>query len=126
MKLGTVQIAETCVIECTANKAQPKTTVDVKDELNVLGRYSNRHVRYSELADSAHGHPVDRDVECPLQLQHPRFLLRRRHDLQQGEVHVVVVLVQPGCHHHLNFPIYFKEMIIAKKYLLTGQWLFLN
>ena len=61
-----------------------------------LGWHGDWNLRDRQLADPAHGHPADRDVERPLQLQHPRLLLRRRDDLQQGEVHVVVLLVQSG------------------------------
>ena len=53
-------------------------------------------VRDGVVADRAPGHAAHRHVVRPLQLQPARLLLRRRNDLQQGEVHLIGILVQPG------------------------------
>ena len=53
-------------------------------------------VRDCVVADRAPGHAAHRHVVRPLQLQPARLLLRRRHDLQQGQVHLLRILVQPG------------------------------
>ena len=77
------------------------------------------HLRHRQLADPAHGHPADRHVERPLQLQHPRLLLRRRHDLQQGEVHVLLLLVQPGGSAIKNFRLANCRNTVAPRIVFT-------
>ena len=53
-------------------------------------------MRDGVVAGGAPGHAAHRDVVRPLQLQPARLLLRRRHDLQQGQVHLLRILVQSG------------------------------
>ena len=48
----------------------------------------------SQLANWAFGHAPDCDVECAFQLQYPRLLFCRRHDLQSRTVHFQLLLVQ--------------------------------
>ena len=70
----------------------PKTT----HLISLSGWDCHRNMWNSQLADPAHGHTLDSHVERSLQLQHPRLLLRRRDDLQQGQVHLFLLLVQPN------------------------------
>ena len=62
----------------------------------IAERHGVRLVRDRVVADRAPGHAAHRHVVRPLQLQPARLLLRRRHDLQQGQVHLLGLLVQSG------------------------------